>query len=35
MFDNIQAYLDFIKDYESQKEILDELKWELANDIEE
>jgi len=32
LFDNNkEKYLDFIKDYEDQKEMLDELKWELAD----
>lgn len=29
--DNTQQYLQFINDYEDQKQILDELKWELAD----
>lgn len=35
MFEGPRDYLKFLKDYESQKEILDELKWELANEVEE
>ncbi|MGH7195649.1 MAG: transposase [Candidatus Saccharimonadales bacterium] len=31
LFDGRQDYLNFVKDYEGQKQILDELKWELAN----
>lgn len=27
-----QKYLSFIEDYEDQKDVIDELKWELAND---
>lgn len=31
MFDNIHDYDDFLKDYEGQKEIMDELKLEMAD----
>jgi putative transposase len=31
LFDNQSAYMDFVKDYEEQKAILDELKYELAD----
>lgn len=33
LFGASQTYQDFLEDYEGQKEILDELKWELANEI--
>lgn len=33
LFDDPKEYLDFVKDYEENKQILDELKWELANDV--
>jgi len=31
-FPGTRAYLEFLKDYEGQKQILDDLKWELAHE---
>lgn len=31
LFENTHDYLQFIEDYQGQKQILDELKWELAS----
>lgn len=31
LFDGAEEYLTFLEDYEGQKQILDDLKWELAN----
>ena len=33
LFRDTDEYLRFVQDYESSKEILDELKWELANEL--
>ncbi len=33
LFENRKEYIQFVEDYEENKQLLDELKWELANDI--
>lgn len=34
LFKDAAGYLQFVSDYESNKEMLDELKWELANEVD-
>jgi putative transposase len=33
--ESAEDYLDFLRDYEQHKQMLEEVKWELANDIDE